>query len=134
MRNTKIFSNLKGDKTNVMKTKFLSALNELNEQAKDEMAALLSQKNEIILFEPDPEREGEWTRDIHDEIPDFAFYGKHGLVDYAAIRVVKKVDNEIIITGLLKGDSYAGEVTVNLFEMDSYHILALADYLLSENL
>ncbi|HEU4573463.1 MAG TPA: hypothetical protein VFS36_00560 [Chitinophagaceae bacterium] len=114
-----------------MKRKYLERLAELEQQAKEEIRSLLSVKPEFVLFEPDPENE--WTKDIYDEIPDFAFYSKHGFVDYAAIRVISKTDNGITVTGILKGDSYPDEVTITLHEMDSYHILALADYLLSEN-
>ena len=114
-----------------MKHKFLDSLAELEQQAKDEIRSLLSGKTEFILFEPDPQ--DEWTKDIYDEIPDFAFYSKYGFVDYAAIRVVKQTEDDITVSGVLKGDSYPGEVTVHLNEIDSYHVLALADYLLSQN-
>lgn len=114
-----------------MKRNFLDTLTELEQQAKDEIRSLLSTKPEFILFESDPE--DEWTKDIYDEIPDFAFYSKYGFVDYAAIRAIKLVEDSIKITGILKGESYPGEVTVNLNEIDSYHVLGLADYLLSEN-
>lgn len=114
-----------------MKPIYLNTLNELTEQAKDEIRNILRLNKEIILFEPD--EEDEWTKDIYDEIPDFTFYSKYGFVDYAAIRVIKQEEESIKITGILKGESYPGEVTVNLNEIDSYYVLALADYLLSEN-
>lgn len=116
-----------------MKPQYINTLNELVDQAKTEIAELFNNKNEIILFEPDLKEEGEWTKDIYDEIPDFPFYSKYGFVDYAAIRVVRREEDDIIITGIFKGDSYPGAVTVTLHEIESYHILALADYLLSEN-
>jgi hypothetical protein len=115
-----------------MKHKFLDTLAELEQQAKDEIRSLLSIKPEFVFFEPD--EENEWTKDIYDEIPDFAFYSKYGFVDYAAIRVVKQTEDDITISGILKGDSYPNEVTVHINEIDSYHVLALADYLLSENI
>lgn len=118
-------------KIRTMKRTFLDALAELEQQAKEEIRSLLSVKSEFVLFEPD--EENEWTKDIYDEIPDFAFYSKYGFLDYAAIRVVKKAENDLTVSGVLKGDSYPGEVTVHLNEIDSYHVLALADYLLSEN-
>ncbi|MBI1342415.1 MAG: hypothetical protein GC171_05710 [Terrimonas sp.] len=113
-----------------MKHRFLDTLAELEQQVKDEIRNLLSSKPEFILFEPDPG--DEWTKDIYDEIPDFAFYSKCGFVDYAAIRVVRQTEDDITVSGILKGESYPNEVTVNLNEIDSYHVLALADYLLSE--
>ena len=57
-----------------MKRKFLDKLAELEEQAKDEIRSFLSGEKEIVLFEPDPNEKDEWTKDIYDEIPDFAFY------------------------------------------------------------
>lgn len=114
-----------------MKRKFLDALAELEQQAKDEIRSLLSIKCEFVFFKPD--EEDEWTKDIYVEIPDFAFYSKYGFVDYAAIRVVKQTEDGITVTGILKGDNYPNEVTVCLNEIDSYYIMVLADYLLSEN-
>lgn len=115
-----------------MKRKYLATLAELEQQAKEEIRSLLSVKPEFVLFEPDPENE--WTKGTYDEIPDFAFYSKYGFVDYAAIRVVKQTEDDITVSGILKGDSYPNEVTVHINEIDSYHILALADYLLPENI
>lgn len=85
-----------------MKRKFLDALAALEQQAKEEIRSLLSVKPEFVFFEPD--EENEWTKDIYDEIPDFAFYSKYGFVDYAAIRVVKQTEDDITISGILKGD------------------------------
>lgn len=116
-----------------MKRKYLATLAELEQQAKEEIRSLLFGERGIVLFEPVPNEKDEWTKDIYDEIPDFAFYSKYGFVDYAAIRVISKTDNGITVTGIPKGDSYPGEVTITLHEVEAYSILALADYLLSEN-
>lgn len=71
-----------------MKRKYLETLAELEQQAKEEIRNLLSVKPEFVLFEPDPENE--WTKDIYDEIPDFAFYSKYGFVDYQPSGLLNK--------------------------------------------
>jgi len=112
-----------------MNTTYSQQLNALTQDAKNEIAHLLRTKGKIVLFNKDP-NEDDWTGIIY-ELPDFGYYDKHGLVDYAGIIQLEYKEDEIRVKGTLKGD-YSGEVEVDLNEIDEVHIIHLADYLLSK--
>lgn len=85
---------------------FVESLTQLATAAQQAIFSRISQQKEIVLFTISGEEEQECSLDIYDEVPDFPFYGKHGLIGYAAIRVLWLQENTVGITGILKGDAY----------------------------
>jgi hypothetical protein len=116
-----------------MATGFLDQLNELTEKAKATIYQLIQKDKEITIFEAIDYEDDVWTKDIYDKVPDFAFYDKAGFVEYAAIKEIRFADDTINVTGVFKGENYPKTITIRLNEMDCQNIIALADYLLSDN-
>ena len=113
-----------------MEKNFLEKLEQITNEAQEAIRVLMMEKKQVTLFTKCGEDNGEdWTKDIYDEIPDFPFFDTHGFVGYAAIQVVELEGNAIIVSGILKNDCYPMAVKVNVFEMDAYSSVALADYL-----
>lgn len=116
-----------------MATVFLDQLNELTEKAKATIYQLIQKEKEVTIFEAIDYEDDVWTKDIYDKVPDLAFYDKAGFVEYAAIKEIRFADDTINVTGVFKGENYPKTITIHLNEMDCQNIIALADYLLSDN-
>ncbi|HMR85430.1 MAG TPA: hypothetical protein PKE30_19935 [Niabella sp.] len=112
-----------------MKRNYLEDLQEIREAAQQEIERIVTQRKSLILFSEADDEDEEWTADIYDDIPDFPFYRKYGHIDYAAIKEMHLNDDNIEITGILKGEDYPEKVKVQLTELDVYSSASLVDYL-----
>lgn len=115
-----------------MKKTFLELLGDITRAAQQAIAEQMAKQKSIVFFSATGEEDEEWKADIYSDIPDFPFYDKYGLVNYAAVKEMHLNDQGIKITGILKGDSYPEEVKVLLEELDTYSSASLADFLLSQ--
>jgi hypothetical protein len=114
-----------------MKINFTAQLDELTRQAQLAILESLVNRKHIILFTTTGKEEfgEEWSLDIYDDVPDFPCYDKHDGIEYAAVKELKFEDDNVVITGILKRDSYPDTCTITLLELDAPSSCALADYL-----
>ena len=113
-----------------MKKTFIEQLNDIIPVAQEAITEQMAKQKSVILFSATGDEDEEWAADIYSDIPDFPFYDRYGLVNYAAVKEIHLNDQDVKITGILKGDSYPEEVTVVLEELDAYSGAALADFML----
>ena len=115
-----------------MKKTFIEQLNDIIRVAQEAITEQMAKQKSDILFSATGDEDEKWTADIYSDIPDFPFYDRYGLVNYAAVKEIHLNDQDVKITGILKGDSYPEEVTVVLEELDAYSSAALADFMLPQ--
>lgn len=115
-----------------MKKTFIEQLNDITRAAQQAITEQMAKQKSVVFFSATEDEDEEWTLDIYDDVPDFPFYDRCGLVNYAAVKEIHLNDQDIKITGILKGDSYPNQVKVLLEELDTYSSASLADFLLSQ--
>lgn len=109
-------------KTNFMF--FLHYLEQLTFAAHYYIFNEVSQQKEIILFDENDD----WDT-ISDTVPVFPHCNKYDYVQYAAIRSLRYTDDNVEITGILKGDDHPNESVITLSDLSVEHSIQLADYL-----
>lgn len=112
---------------------FSNRLNQLDQEVYNFITEKVHQKKQIILFSESQSGDGNWDKEIYEDIPDFAYYDRPNGAEWAAIKEIYYTDDgKVEIHGILKGDSYPQAVVVLLDEFSAICKIELADYIANQ--